>query len=268
MGETNERRTVVTVEGKITRSNIIDGGNAIEIFSVPNSSYEKKEAKEIKGTQEWLDKYFPIVRASTLSLEDEFLKHEPTSKRQKKTKKKIISAIKSDLCDFRAQRMDPTMDENGNIYYKVGEKPAVGEVVKKWKKKAKDFLPEKNSRLGENNEHYAFLALLIKYLIENENYTVSDAWKAVCDQSKNLGHYRDSKNWKGKLEPTGSRKVGKWYDLGNTYKITVNEKAGGFSIFGGYFNGYGCHYPLVNIYAVYSPNYEYGISVGWLVLDV
>ena len=42
-------------------------------------------------------------------------------------------------------------------------KPAVGRTVKWWKKKAKEFMPEKESRIGTTNERIAFLALLIKY---------------------------------------------------------------------------------------------------------
>lgn len=238
MSETNRRRTVVT------------------------------RLEEIKGTQEWLDKYFPIVRASTLSLEDEFLKHNPTSERQKETKKEIISAIESGLCDFRAQRMDPTLDENGNICYKAGKRPAVEKITKWWYENAKKFLPEKKSRVGINKERYAFLALLIKYLIEKENYTISGAWKAVCDQSKNLGHFKDSKNAKGNLEPTGSRKVGEWYDLGNTCKVIVNEKGTSFSFFGGDANFNGDYYTLSYVSTTDYLYFFCILGVGWLVLDV
>lgn len=262
MAKTVKCKHSLPQEAKNIRTTIV--GTDIEIlFDI------EENPKEIKGTQEWLDKYFPIVKASTLSLEDDFLKHEPTSESQKETKKEIISAIKSGLCDFRAQKMDPSMDENGNIYYKVGEKPAVERIiVKEWKKKAKDFLPEKNSRLSENKEHYAFLALLIKYLIEKKHYKVGNAWKAVCDQSKNLGHYIDSKNWKGDFELTGSRKVGKWYDLGNTFKITINEKTGGFVIFGGCYNSYGDDCPLADAISIDYPDNFYNYSVGEIVLDV
>lgn len=224
--------------------------------------------EEIKGTQEWLDKYFPIVRASTLSLEDEFLKHEPTSKSQKKTKEEIISAIKSGLCDFRAQRMDSTLDENDNLCYKAGERPAVEKIAKWWYENAEKFLPEKKSRLGTNKERYAFLALLIKYLIEKENYTVSRAWKAVCDQSKNLGHFKDSKNAIRDLEPTGSRRVGEWYDLGNTWKVIVNDKGTSFSFFGGDANFNGDYYSLSHVNTTDYLYFFCILGVGWIVCSV
>ena len=178
-------------------------------------------------------------------------------------------AIKSGLTDFRAQRMDPSFNENGNISYQAGRKPAVGKSPTWWKENAEKFIPEKRSRMGTTKERIAFLGLLIKYLVEKEGCTVSYAWKAVCDQSKGLGHYWDSDDAKHDFETTGSRKIGEWYDLANTFKITMDEKkASGFSLVGGYCNYNGNFYPLADVSGVYNPNGDYDYSVGWLVLDV
>ncbi len=68
MSNATEQRTVfevggdLTITGYITRVSI--KGGKIEIFSIP----EGVNLEEIKGTQEYIDKYFPIVKASTLSL--------------------------------------------------------------------------------------------------------------------------------------------------------------------------------------------------------
>ena len=226
-----------------------------------------------KNTQEYLEEYFPVVKASTLSLKDDFLKHKPESVAQRLFKRRLIRAIRSGLSDFRAQRMDPSFDESGQICYKSGMKPAVGRTVKWWKKKAKEFMPEKESRIGTTNERIAFLALFLKYLIEENGYTVSDAWRAICDQSKDLGHYWDSERPKYDFELTGSRKVGEWYDFCNTYKITVEEN-GTFSLFGGYFKNHGDFYPLADWCNYDIPNYdcnhdydyEFDFSVGWIVM--
>ncbi len=129
-------------------------------------------------------------------------------------------------------------------------------------------MPEKGSRIGTTKERIAFLGLLIKYLIEEKGYTISDAWKAVCDQSKDLGHYWDSDDAKHDFEDTGSRQVGEWYDLANTYKIIVDDEEGGFSLVGGNYDYYGYDYPLADVNSIIFPNYEYFFSVGWLVLSV
>lgn len=268
MSKTTEQRTVVevggdlTITGNITR--VKNKGRKIEIFSIP----EGLNQEEIKGTQEYIEKYFPIAKASTLSLEDEFLKHEPETNQQTRFKNALISAIESGLSDFRAQRMDACFDEKGNICFKAGMKPAVGKSPNWWKETAKKFMPEKGSRLGTTKERIAFLGLLIRYLIEEKGYTVSNAWKAVCDQSKDLGHYWDSENAKHDFEDTGSRQVGEWYDLANTYKITVDDEAGGFSLVGGRYFNFGDYCPLAGVDGVYNPNYVYINSVGWLVLSV
>lgn len=268
MSKTTEQRTVVevggdlTITGNITRVKI--KGRKIEIFSIP----EGLNQEEIKGTQEYIEKYFPIAKASTLSLEDEFLKHEPETNQQTRFKNALISAIKSGLSDFRAQRMDACFDEEGNICFKAGMKPAVGKSPNWWKETAKKFMPEKGSRLGTTKERIAFLGLLIRYLIEEKGYTVSNAWKAVCDQSKDLGHYWDSENAKHDFEDTGSRQVGEWYDLANTYKITVDDEAGGFSLIGGFFGDNGGYCPLAGVFGVDFPGSGYNNSVGWLVLSV
>ena len=268
MRKTMEQRTVIEVEGKITRVSI-EGGK-IEIFSIPEylQNPEGNDQEEIKGTQEYIEKYFPIAKASTLSLEDEFLKHEPETNQQTRFKNALISAIESGLSDFRAQRMDACFDEEGNIYFKAGMKPAVGKSPNWWKENAKKFMPEKGSRLGTTKERIAFLGLLIRYLIEEKGYTVSNAWKAVCDQSKDLGHYWDSENAKHDFEDTGSRRVGEWYDLANTCKITVDDEAGGFSLVGGNYDNNGDDYPLADVFSINHPNNVFGSSVGWLVLSV
>lgn len=263
MSKAMEQRTVIEVEGKITRVSIRRG--KIEIFSIP----EGVNLEEIKGTQEYIDKYFPIAKASTLSLKDEFLKHELETEEQRKFKNALISAIKSGLSDFRAQRMDACFDEEGNICFKAGMKPAVGKLsVNEWKRVAKEFLPEKESRLGTTKERIAFLGLLIKYLIEEKGYEVKDAWKAVCDQSKDLGHYWDSENAKHDFEDTGSRQIGEWCDLGNTCKITEDDEVGGFSLVGGSCDYYGSHYPLADVVGIGSPDRVCDCGVGWFVLSV
>lgn len=269
MRNATEQRTVfevgedLTITGNIKRIKI--KGGKIEVFSIP----EEVNLKEIKCTQEYIDKYYPIVKASTLSLEDEFLKHEPKTKEQREFKNALILAIKSGLSDFRAQRMDACFDEEGNICFKAGMKPAVGKLsAKDWKKVAKEFLPEKESRLGTTKERIAFLGLLIKYLIEEEGYEVKDAWKAVCDQSKDLGHYWDSENAKHCFEGTGSRQIGEWCDLGNTSKVTEYDEAGGFLLVGGDYFYSGSYYPLAFVHGIFDPDFVCYGSVGWIVLSV
>lgn len=212
-----------------------------------------------------VEKYFSIVRASTLSLSDEFLEHEPENDEQREFKLRLIQTIKSGMSDFRAQRIDATIDEFDKICYQKGKKPAVGKSPIWWEKNAKEVLPEKESRLGTINERTAFLALLIKYLTTEQGYTISDAWKIVCNQSKDLGHYKDTKNAKNKFETTGSRGIGEWYDLANTCKIIIDDTKFRFFSNGGFYYDNGDEYPLASFNSIVSPCFDLFDSVGWIV---
>lgn len=246
MTRTTEQTTVLTVEEKTARVNVSNNKNSEQDF----------------------DEKFPIVRASTLSLEEAFMRHEPQSNQQLRLKNSITLGIKEGLKDFRCAIMDPTFDESGNYVYQKGKKPAVGKSARYGKDKLKEFMPEKNSRMGTGKEHDAFLGILIRYLIEVEGYNVADAWKAVCNDSKHLGHYKNSENAKGELETTGNRKIGSFYDLGNTCKIVEHENYKvGFALICAYYGGYSDDYPL-SVLEPFGPDDEIKFGVPWLVLDV
>ena len=89
-------------------------------------------------------------------------------------------------------------------------------------KGAKEFAPERGSRLGTELEYMGFIGVLLKKMVA-EGWTVKDAWKAVCDDSTQLGHFCDSLDAKNDFELTGSREVCGFFDLANTYKILAEE---------------------------------------------
>lgn len=193
-----------------------------------NSATKTKTAtKGVIGVRmdikEYLNTYFPIVKAGQLSLNDEFMQHEPETENQKKMKRLFISVINSGLHDFRVQAMNPSYDEeNDEIYFLKGENAVTGKSMEWIIEYSKKCLPEKKSRNGNRKEMIAFLAVLIKELSETEGYTISKAWNAVCDDSKNIGNYSDSIESYG-LEKTGSRKVLEWCDLGNLYHAVTKN---------------------------------------------
>ena len=215
------------------------------------------------------DDMFPMVEASKLSLDDEFLKHEPETSHQASIKEIIIEGIKSGMSDFRHPFVDPSINEEKDIVFEKGKEPATGHTLKWWKMKAKGFMLNKNSRIGTKREYCVFLGVLIKSLIE-QGYTISDAWKEVCDDSKNLGHHRDSfKAKKHAFELTGSRQVVKWYDLANTFKILTGDDGKGVFIASGYYYTKGDEYSLGNVDQFYfSALSTFEASVAWIVLDV
>ena len=214
---------------------------------------------------------FVLCEASKLSLDDEFMKHTPCSGNESKLKRLLKEAIKSGLKDFYRPVYDPSFDKDGNICYVADAKPAVEKSYNWWKETAKRFCPERGSRLGTEKEYIAFLGILIKKLSES-GWSIAEAWNAVCNDSKELGHYLNSSNAKHKLESTGSRKICVFYDLANTFKIlSEDEEFGGFWRAGGYFGFFGNFFPLAfleyyNYYYKYH-NIDLSNCVGWLVLE-
>lgn len=116
------------------------------------------------------------IKVSTLSLEDSFLKYEPKTENQKKLKDSLINVIKSELPDFRIRFS--SFDEEGK---NLGIKTPIS-----WSEQMKNHMPERD-RIKERRT--AFLGILIKYLVEEKKIEVENAWKIVCDPSRNLGDY-------------------------------------------------------------------------------
>ena len=271
MSNQTEGRIVLTVGKEITRVNIIDGGKAVEIlFSVSVSDEKKSETVESNvGSQEF-EEMFPIVDIEGLSLEESFMKYKPKTYNERRVKASIIKAKKIGLKNFRIPAMDPAFDDDREtIIYCAGRKPAVGKSAKWWDENARKFMPSKNSRLKDDLQADVVLGvMLIKCLVEEKGYKVAEAWKSVCVDSKDLGHYNNSKNSKDEFETTGSRQIGKCFDLGNTCKIVKKREVSGFVFFGGDYGNDGDYYPLADVSGFFDPGKDYCYGVGELVLDV
>ena len=211
---------------------------------------------------------FKLIEASKLSLDDEFMRYEPRTDGQRYFKNNLTSAIKSGVKDFYRPIYDPSIDENGNIVFVAGKMPAVWHSYDWWEKAAKEYMPERRSRLGTKNEYLAFLGVLIKKLIAI-GWNVADAWYAVCDDSKMLGHYWNSENAKNDFEETGSREVCGFFDLANTFKILAWDKEVG----GIWLASSSCFFsisdvgPLANLVINFNQANVYDYSVGWYVLS-
>jgi len=214
------------------------------------------------------DAKFPIVYASQLSLRDKFMQHEPKTDNQKKVFASLVESINYGISDFRKPAMDPSRDEDGNIVFEFGNQPVDNYSAKEWKKIAENFMVEKNSRIGFEKNYYAFMGTLIKYFVDEQGKDVEEAWRMVCDDSRELGHYRNSEDAKEDFEPTGSRKVSVFYDLVNTYKIIRKNNGKGFLNAGGYYCADSTVHPLASMHPVRCPSLYCTCSVGWMIMDV
>ena len=205
-----------------------------------------------------------LVEASKLSLKDAFMRHKPKTEAEKKFKATLTEAIKAGIEDFYRPAMDPSFadKEKTKIHYMAGEKPAVGKSYNWWEGTVKDS----KWCFGTKAQYVAFLGVLIKMLI-SKGWTVGEAWDAVCNDSKELGHYLNSDNAKHQFEDTGSREICGFFDLANTYKILAEDKeAGGFWLAGGGYNYDGHDDPLADLGLCNFCNLNHDDGVAWLVL--
>lgn len=239
--------------------------------------YEQMETNEINMAIATLERFrmkkekiFIKIEASKLSLTDEFMMYEPRTQRQAEFKFALALGIVKGYKDFWVSKIDPSFNSSKTgIHYVSGEKPAVGQSYKWWKKVAQDFWPERKSRLGTEYEYYAFLAVLIKKLIKEAGWETADAWYAVCDDSEKLGVYFNDLEPAFGLHDTGTFEICGLYDLGNVYKMLDSEDLmEGFFYGGGSCECTGLTYPLAHVGKCACMAYFLECATGWIILEL
>lgn len=267
----------IKIGGRITSFKEIGEGTYRFVIEteVPDKEEEvtiDTQDKEQEIATDVQDEVFVLVEASKLSLDDEFMKHMPMNEREEILKEGLTEVIRGGIEDFYRPKYDPSFNEDGTgVTFKAGNKPAVGRSYNWWKNVAKEFMPERHSRLGTKSEYVAFLGVLIKKLVKDEKWSVAKAWDAVCNNSKELGHYQDSEDAKHKFEDTGMREICGFFDLANTCKILAKEEyecTGTFWMVSGYCENFGRDYPLAYHDRIWYNIYNNcNLSVGWFVLS-
>jgi hypothetical protein len=246
-------------------------GRIVEIKELPDGSYKviqevaDEKVAELNASTVVENNNFILVEAECLSLDDKFMQYIPKTTEEKKTMDLISEAILGGVKNFYRPRMDPSFSASG-IDYRIGVKPAIGRSYSWWDNAAKNYCPERGSRLGTRLEYAAFLGVLIKKLIDTGK-TVEWAWNAVCNDSKELGHYADSKGIKGDFESTGSRFICGFYDLSNVPKLLKSSFY--YIQVSGMFSSPGHYSPIARMLEDYFGNLERMDSnyVGWIVLS-
>ena len=209
-------------------------------------------------------------RIDPSSFTGEWLDHKPSSRRQMETKKLYTDAKeKGRLHAFTCMKMDASVS-NQRLLYQKGLPIKTGFSQRQWEKMLKDYNPGRNSRQMTRTEYVCRNLFLIQKLVES-GLEISKAWESICDDSKNIGHYRNAYNPKNKLEPTGSREiVCGFMDLANVWKFIAEdpwEKTGGFWAAGGSYYAFSDSYPVADLIHnsdVLSTSYE---GVGMIALD-
>jgi len=231
----------------------------------------KLGGKAMKINPEWV----VTIEASKLSLEDNFMRHQPSSRNEEIIKSRLEFLISKGIKDFWRFRIDPSFDIDGEVVFLPGCRPAVGKSYAWWEEKANTFLPEHGSRLGTKDEYIAFLGVLIKKLTE-KGESVKNAWHMVCNDSAKLGYYESQYRYvkrRGGYRPgdfahTSNTLACGFFDLANTYKILARNNEGeGFFLAGGPYNELSNVFPLAEIGHFANSDCPIFYGVGWLVLE-
>ena len=250
-------------------------GKIAEIKKMPDGSFEivqfvDKENKVAPRMKDAIDEKMLVpIEASKLSLNDDFMKHLPRDEFEKKLKEKITEVINRGAKDFYRPKVDPSFSKDGKgIRYILGGEPAVGKSYTWWENSARALCPERNSRLGTEAEYIAFLGVLMKSMLESGKH-IEWVWTVVCLNSKMIGHYSNSENFKHRLEHTGSRPLCKvFYDLANTHKIlAIDESTHLFTQVSGAYINFGEDNPIFSSFLNYNVRENLNNAVGWIVMD-
>lgn len=191
------------------------------------------------------------------------LEYEPKSDEESKFLKRLKTAINAKIGAFEVPVCDPSIDEDGNLQFVPGKRPAVGFSCNEIEEIAK----KNGLKHGDFNRWHLFLGTLVGPIMEEFDCSLADALDKICIDSTDLGHYANSPNAKHELELTGSRMIAGKCDLGNTCKILAkDQQAGGFWIAGGCYGYDGGNNPLADLGLRYDYDNHFYYSVGWFVL--
>lgn len=141
--------------------------------------------------------------------------------------------------DYRISTIEPSMGEDGVIFFEKGNPVAVGINELKWREYAKKFDEKHSSRLATLSELFLWYAYRIAVRGWDFSY--------VADNSSSAGNYWNSPEASQDFELSGVREVGGFSDgIGNTDKL-VSLETGGFALVGGFYYNFGFEKPVANI---------------------
>lgn len=264
MGKTTTEMKFEVSNGRIKNVQLKPDGSCTLIVEIEFKKGENVEINEYKKPKKLRTfKDFILIEASKITPEEKLykklVKHEPF-------KSILCSPVENGtLKDFYIAGMDGSLDENGKLQFAKGEQVAVKLSYNESEKKALEFDPEHNSRLGTITEYFAFLYILIDELIKS-GWTFRKAYKAVVKDSVKLGHYFNSKGAKKEFENTGLRNICGFMDLGNTQKILAkDERYKFFYIAGGSYFSSSYYDTLANYYTCVDYMKQQLFATPWIV---
>lgn len=162
------------------------------------------------------EEIFTVVNTATV-FGHPIMEYCPTGLYETNLYRNLQQARKNHLPPFRAPIMDPSW-EGDKLVYKFGNKPAIGLRGKEWAPIARNFMPEKKSSLGTQEQRAVLLAELMIYFMDEEHCTAEEAYRRVVRGAKPYGHFYGGPTAECAV-PTGSNPLANRYDWANTAKF-------------------------------------------------
>ncbi|MBQ2836200.1 MAG: hypothetical protein IJE68_05145 [Clostridia bacterium] len=250
-----------TPEGMHYTLSSVENGEQI-LRLIPNSS-EKSKDKATFSQNETVEetgdkaKFFTKITVEDREKVKNWLaKQKGKNDGEKSFLTRVREAIKAVNYDYWIAHMEPSVHKE-KVYYEANQDVGVRFSCNQWMQIAKEYAPERDSRLSNLHELFIWYALRI----------VNGLWTLdyVANDSSSAGNYRNAPGATHSIEKTGARKCGGFCDgQGNSYKIVTRE--GGYALVGGNFNDNGSNYPVACVSYNYDPYHIQFDSSGVLVL--
>ena len=176
--------------------------------------------------------------------------------REKAFLKIVKEAVRNVNYDYCIANLEPSV-EKGKIYYAENHDVGVKFSCNQWGQMARDYKPERGSRLCNLHELFIWYALRIVNKLWTLDYVAND--------SSSAGNYWNAPESSKAMDKTGAKECGGYRDgQGNTYKIVTRE--GGYALVGGYYYLDGDLYPVADVFYYDFPNSILDHGSGILVL--
>ena len=185
----------------------------------------------------WMQYFFLMGKEEIEQVRQWFEGVTPTTEAQKEFLEIVSEALGFIHYSYRISAIEPSMKENGCLFFEAGKPVEVRLSLKEWRDKCKGFAPVWNSRMASIHELYLWYA----WRVLKGYWTL----EYICDDSSDGANYFTSPNPSHKCEVSGSRMIGGFADgTGNSYKIA--SYGYGIAVCGGKYDDYGNVFPVAD----------------------
>ena len=228
-----------TVSEALPKPTALIGGT--EVYQKEGLPYWFCRIKD--GRDEFMHLYFGDLSNDDILYTADGKKRKFVTGRQEKFRADVLKALENkpeeSFCWIPVY--EPSMDDSGNLQYAAGKDVLRNLSSYNWEEKFQNYSPENESKMATITTYFLLLLRFLK-----DGFATIEQ---LADDSKEIGHYWDSKDAKHEFEKTGERQLGGLYGFaGNTYKIVKDsESSSGFSLLGGGYSNDGSECPLADV---------------------